>query len=1099
MQVRVLGPVEVDVNGRTVTIRRRQERGLLAVLALDCGRLVPVERLTDLIWHGSPPADARAALQAMVSHLRAALDDQDAARRLVARGNAYLLDLDPACIDVHLFRSLLTRAEAAADPQDRAGCLGQALRLWRGPSLAGTDPRLRARLAPALDDQHVAAELDWLAARLDVGEYDGVLEPLTRLVADHPLAERPRELLMLTLHRAGRSGAALAVFRQGRAVLREELGLDPGPRLRAIEAQILAGDPAPAAPTVLPHRTGAPAELPAGTAGFIGRAGHLHRLDGLIADASDRGRGAGVIAITGGPGVGKTALAVHWAHRVSDRFPDGQIYLDLRGWSTTPMLDPADALIRILGSLGVGAARLPNQLDALAATYRTVMAERRILIVLDNASDAGHVRPLLPAAGSLVLVTSRSRLSGLIAREGASRLTLDVLTPDEAAELLAHALGPDRLGQDPAAVRTLVDTCARLPLALRLAAAQMLDNPDRTVAEQAAALRRPAGIDELCLDEDRDGAVRAAFDLSLARLPAPVRHAFRMLGSAPVHDFSLESAAAVAGISVEQARPLLDRLVGAHLVTRDTGGRVGMHDLLHRYAAELAAAEDGEDARAQALSRLLDFYLTVADRAARALYPYTSRLPVPTTGDPNGGDPNDVTFADTSSATAWLDRERDDMLAVIRAGARAGAPAGATPTCWLLADTLRGHLWQSGPTPGWLPAVQDALAAAERSHDLRARSAMHLSMGTALHRLLEYDRAAAAFRIALETSRAADWTAGTAAALNALGNLHDHLGHAQDAARFFTEALEYLQKPADEHRLAMVRYNLGTFCLESGDLLTGRAHLLAAAAIARAPGTRAGLANILARLGALEHSLGHLDLAEGHLQEALALTDVADRTAVLVARLAAAAVSRDRGEPDQAWQHADAAREIARQIGDPRDDLDVRRVTATLHPPASREAIDEYQAALRIAEDLSLADAQAEALLGLSLADLHTGDHASARTGAVQALATARRVGAGLLEGRALTLRAAATTAHDTEAAIQDATDAVALHRRQGAALHEAGALAVLAHAHRYAGRAALAQTHHRRALRLTARSGADPAAVPGLRPPTDAAVPTEPVRPGGR
>ena len=588
VRLRVLGPVEIESDdGQVHTLARRQERCLLAMLALNAGRTVTVDRLCDLLWDDNPPPRARRGVHAHVARIRATLAraGADAAgAELVTSRDGYLLRVDPDAVDAHRFRSLVERAGGTADARQRDRLLRDALALWRGPALhqAATSERIRQQLCADLEERRLQALEASLATGMELGRHRELVPELARLTAEHPNRERLVELHMLALYRSGRTVDALDVYTRTRTRLAEELGLDPGPALRDLQQAILRGTPALAA-TPAPAAGAAvrPGQLPPDQAGFTGRSEYLDRLDELLAN----GTAVVISAIAGTAGVGKTALAVHWAHRVRDRFPDGQLYVNLRGYAPGPAMRPIDALAGFLAALDVPPERVPADVDQATALYRTLLADRRMLVLLDNAAGADQVRPLLPGArGCLVLVTSLDRLGGLVAREGAHASTLDVLTSGEARTLLAGVIGADRVAAEPDAAAELARLCAHLPLALRIAAANLGEYPDRRIADHVDALRADDRLSALAVAGDDDTAVRAAFDLSYAALPARARLLFGRLGLVPGTDVTPAAAAALTGGTVDDVVSTVDTLVAAHLLTEAAPGRYTNHDLLRRYA-----------------------------------------------------------------------------------------------------------------------------------------------------------------------------------------------------------------------------------------------------------------------------------------------------------------------------------------------------------------------------------------------------------------------------------------------------------------------------------------------------------------------------------
>jgi DNA-binding SARP family transcriptional activator len=622
VELRLLGPVEIRAAGGWLDLGPPQQRAVLAALAVDAGRPVMLRTLIDRVWDDAPPIGAKPALYAHITRIRQALEAAEAAgdqppARLVRRAGGYLLEIEPDQVDLRRFRRLVAAARDPhrADPE-RVELLREALELWRGVPLADLPGEWAARMRDSWQKQRLDAVVDWAQAELRLGRPDEVIGTVRDLAADHPRAEPLIGVLMRAFVAAGRDAEALDTYTAARSRLVQELGVEPGADLRAIHTAVLRGDlgggeparppatggPAPAAARP-PVGRALPAQLPADVHAFTGRPEELSELDGLLAGTEQPGAAADPTAvmialISGTAGVGKTALAVRWAHRARGRFPDGQLYVDLRGYDPEQPLLATDALAGFLAGLGVPADDIPATLDDRAARFRTEVSGRRMLIVLDNAATVEQLRPLLPGAPScFVLVTSRDSLAGLIARHGAHRIDLDLLPLPDAMALLRSLLGA-RVVAEPGAAATLAEQCARLPLALRVAAELAASRPStplgQIVSELADDRRR---LDLLDAGGDKHTAVRAVFSWSYRHLPAQAARAFRLLGIYPGPDLDPQVTAAVTQTSEDGARQLLDLLARAHLIQparrypAETG-RYGMHDLLRAYATQLADDAD---------------------------------------------------------------------------------------------------------------------------------------------------------------------------------------------------------------------------------------------------------------------------------------------------------------------------------------------------------------------------------------------------------------------------------------------------------------------------------------------------------------------------
>jgi DNA-binding SARP family transcriptional activator/Tfp pilus assembly protein PilF len=976
MQYRILGPLQIVVGDRELRLGRSREQRVLVALLLGANRVVPLDRLIDAVWDDRPPDTAAKLVRNCVSRLRQEL----AAGAIDTDPAGYRLRVPEGELDAEVFRQRVARGRQLAASGDPAGAgteLREALSLWRGAALAGTPGRLVEAAAAGLDEQRLAVLEECLSLDLALGRDQELVAELAGLVAEHPLRERLRGLLMQALYRSGRRAEALEVYRRGRQILVDELGLEPGAELRDLERAILADDPV--APAQLPP----PAQLPAGADHFTGRAGYLAALDALLAERAGR---TPVAIVAGAPGVGKTALAVHWAHRVRRYFPGGQLYVNLRGYGGGAPLRPIDALAQFLTALGLSEEQVPVEVEAAAARYRSLLADREMLIVLDNAATADQVRPLLPGgAGCLVVTTARERLAGLVARDGARLLTLDVLSPEEGRRLLAHALGDDRAAGEPDAAEELVRLCARLPLALRIAAAHLTAHRHRRLRAYVSGLATGDRLAELAVEGDEQAAVRSAFDLSYAALPADERRAFRHLGLVPGPDVSTPAVAALIDAPPERA---LERLAAAHLIEEHADGRYTFHDLLRVYAADRAGAEDAAVEREAATGRLFDWYRGRVDAATRLLYPEILRLSPPEeTGAP---------FADPAAALAWLDTERANLVAVVRHG----PPALG----WALSDLLRGYFHQRMCIVDWLTVARAGLAAARRDGNLGAQAAAELSLGDLYWRRSRYPTAIEHYTRAAELAERAGWPRGQAAVHGNLGNVLQQSGALDRAADHYRQALAAAERLDWTVGIAANLENLGAVCWESGRLTEAVGYASRAAALCRRTGFRFAEAVTLTGLGEVCHALGRVEEAESHLTRALELhRAVGNRGGEAETLRVLALVHRDAGRYGQAHELVTAALALSRAADDRRYEADALNTRATIDlllddPDA---ALAGHHAALDLARRIGNRYPEVEAQLGLAAGYRHLGKLDSARDCAREGLALARRVGYRLLEGRA--------------------------------------------------------------------------------------------------
>jgi DNA-binding SARP family transcriptional activator/tetratricopeptide (TPR) repeat protein len=734
MQVRLLGPVDAVVDGEARAVSGLRRKAVLAVLALHPGEVVSTGRLAGAVWGRDAPATAVNTLQRHVSYLRTVLGDKGA---ILARPPGYQLGLCADGTDVREAERLLRRGTQAPEPAEAVRHLQQAMGLWRGRPLADVSGvAWLEEQAERLDLLRLRVEQALSEARLAAGEHAELVPELEQMAADHPFDERIAEQLMLALYRSGRQADALAVYHRLRRTLDTELGIDPGQALRDLETAILRQDralaaPAPAAAAAAPL-VPVPAQLPPAVPTFTGRSAELASLDALAGlDAmapQDAGAGqaapavVAICAVSGTAGVGKTALAVYWAHRAAGRFPDGQLYVNLRGFDPGgATLDPGQALHGFLDAFGVPPAQIPEDLAAQSGLFRSLLAGKRILVVLDNARSAEQVRPLLPGSpGCLAIVTSRDQLAGLVATESARPLAMDLLTASDARDLLARRLGADRVAAEPEAVNDIITACARLPLALTIAAARAATSPGFPLAVISAELREATSALDPFDGGDRATDVRAVFSWSYRALSAPAARMFRLLGLHPGPDIAVTAAASLAAVPPGQARALLAELTRAHLLAEHAPGRYAFHDLLRAYASELASAQECPADRAAAVHRLLDHCLHTASNAVALMdISQSMELDRPRPGA-IAGEP-----AAADDALRWLDDERATLLTAVRLAAGAGLNAH----CWRLAWTLTTFLGRRGFWQDQISALQTGLAAARRSGDAAGQAHALLGLG----------------------------------------------------------------------------------------------------------------------------------------------------------------------------------------------------------------------------------------------------------------------------------------------------------------------------------------------------------------------------------
>lgn len=776
----VLGPVRVWRDETELTLGPPKQRALLALLLTQANQPVPVHEIVDVLWGQDPPDSAVNVVQRHIGELRRLLEPDLPARgmsRWLVRGSGgYRLDVDADCLDLLRFRALRQRARQAADegkPTEAAELLIEALQLWRGPAASGVAPEIRSHPNfAAVDGQHLVAVKEVAQRALESGPSLGVraLVTLRQAAAHHPLDEVLQARLIQVLAATGHRAEALDVYRTVCARLVDDLGVDAGPELLAAQQQVLrqtltatastadsnattsggnAVEPDAGSPTRRPD-TVRPAQLPADLATFTGRSRELASLSKLVPTGDERAPTSPIRVIGGMAGVGKTALAVHWAHQVADRFPGGQLFIDLRGFHPSgSIMNPSEAIRSFLDALGIPVDRIPAGLDAQSALYRSLLADRRMLIVLDNARDTEHVRPLLPgAAGCLTIVTSRNQLYGLVAGDGADSVTLDLLTDADSFQFLYQRLGKDRIVHEAEAATDIVEACGHLPLALAIVSARAEMNPRFTLASIASELLESRGSLDAFSGEAPVADARSAFFWSYRLLTPDAARVFRLVGLHPGADCSLAAVASLAGQEPHRIRSALTELVRTSLVFESLPGRFSCHELLRTYGAELAQAQDAVDEALAARQRMFDHYLYTAHAADRILAPKWERIDL----HPVAADVTVSQLSDQAGAVDWLETNRLALLAVIEQDAKFGDGRYA----WQLATVLERYLDRNGRWQEQLLVQSTATMTAQRLGDIRGQAHAHRALGFVNGRLERWGEADVHLARALELFRELD-------------------------------------------------------------------------------------------------------------------------------------------------------------------------------------------------------------------------------------------------------------------------------------------------------------------------------------------------------
>ncbi|MFI1276761.1 BTAD domain-containing putative transcriptional regulator [Micromonospora sp. NPDC020751] len=876
MRVRLLGPVDVTAGTKAGTVSGIRRKGVLAVLALHPGVIVSTDRLIDVIWGDQAPATAPNSLQSHVSYLRRIIGARSA---IVGRSPGYVLDLPGEATDVEVAERLIREGTRSTDHGHARTVLASALELWRGRSLVDVASLgWLHEQAERLEHLRLVAVRALVDSRLALGEHAQLVPELELLTQEHPLDEHIHEQLMVALYRAGRQSDALATYRRLRRTLRDDLGIEPSPALRNRESAILSQDPALAwsapagAAVAVAARASAPAQLPPAVRAFAGRGDELRWLDERLGRPGEPDPPAVVIsAVSGTPGVGKTALAVHWAHQVADRFPDGQLYVNLRGFDAGGVLEPADAIRGFLDAFGVPVERIPAGLSAQSALYRSLLTGRRVLVLIDNARDAAQVRPLLPgAAGCLVVVTSRNQLTSLVAGEGAQPLALDLLPEAEARDLLARRLGSDRVAGEPAAVDQIITSCARLPLALAVATSRAATRPGFSLAALASELRDAADALDAFDGGDPATDVRAVFSWSYQALSPAAGRLFRLLGLHPGPDIAVPAAASLAGVSLRQARMLLAELARAHLLIEHAPGRYGIHDLLRVYANELTHDLDSDSERQVAVRRVLDSYLHVAYAGARLLQPFRDPIDL----EPARRGVAVVAPVDAEQAMAWFIAEHPVLLNAVTRAADDGLYAHAWRLAWTMADFFdrKGH-WQD-----WAATHETALTAADLLADRRAAASVRLGLGRARAQLGEFAEAYAQLRQAAHLYSLLGDVTGQTRAARSLAWVCSRQGRHRQGLAHARRALELIEAVGDRALQARALNSVGWQYAQLSDHDAALHYCRRALQLVREVGDRFGEANTWDSLGYAHHHLGDYQQATACYQRAVELfRDLGDR------------------------------------------------------------------------------------------------------------------------------------------------------------------------------------------------------------------------------
>ena len=1052
LRFEVLGPLRAWRGGTPLELGPVKRQAVLAALLLRQGAVVSHERLLDAVWGEEPPAGGHKVLPTHVNSLRRVLDPEGTppAESVIRSGKGWYrfvveeVRLDTADLDKRGAEAL--RTVASGDRATAADQLFAAIGLFRGEPLAGLPGPFARNERQRLEERRRTFRLERLKCLVLLGRFGDALDDLSGLSASSA-ADRYDESLtalrMQALYGRGRQAEALTTYEDVRTRLRDELGTDPGEELRRVHEAVLHQDDALLLRPPPSRESAVPAELPNDTPGFAGRTGELDRLHSLLVPARAQGTANTVVisAIGGAAGIGKTALAVHWAHQVRDRFPDGQLYINLHGFDHDRQpLQPGEALELLLRSLGLTASEIPPHHEAQGRVFRTLLADRRMLLLLDNAASAEQVRPLLPSGPTCcVLVTSRNRLGDLIAHDGAHALSLDLLQPDEARALLSRALGTDRVGDDEHAVDELIRLCGSLPLALRMAAARLAGDPALRTADLVTEMTEGNKLEALEPDGDANSPLRTAFSVSYRVLAPGARRLFRLLGLFPGAEFTAEAAAALLDAPLPQARRLTGALASAHLIEPATVGRYRFHDLLREYAQECAQVEETAPDREAALERLLIWYLNATrTTAGTGLFP---ELPDSLRPGSHPGMPS------AAAPGPWLDAERENLLAVINHAAH----HGPRPVAWHLTSALFSDFWIHLPRKTWQTTAQTALDAAETESDLFGQAAMHTGLSVARWDRGHVRQAMEHAIGVLNISRELGWATGDATGLGLRGMVYWSMARLDSAHADFTTGLRIFRETGNRYFEGFGTVLLGMACRDLGRLHEAADHLERAVALEAELGWW-DADSALQILGGVYWELGRFTDGLALIGPEVASDKWAgyrDGRAMMLDAIAK--INIELGRHNDGLEQAERAFAL---VEDTKRHWVQSGILTTV--AAARRRLGQQDRALRAGEQaLALARearfrrAEADSLLCLSLTHKETGRYDEARAHAEQALSLARAHSFRVVEGQALTSlceTAQAEEAHGT--AIELGREALAVHRETGHRLGEARTLMALARAH---------------------------------------------------
>ncbi|MFI9385333.1 BTAD domain-containing putative transcriptional regulator [Kutzneria sp. NPDC052558] len=1010
MEFHLLGPLRVVRDGSEIPLNAAKQRALLAVLALHAGQLLAADELIDRLWGSTPPAGARNTLRTYVMRLRKALGDPSVIETML---DGYRLV--GGTTDIQRFDSLL-----AANPD--LSQLDQALALWRGDPADGLLPTEAQTLAER--------RLDALTRRCELAvtlhRHDEAIPVLRDLVARHPLREKLWALLIRALHATGRQPEAVAAYDQARNALADELGIDPGAELQSAHASV-AG--------TAPRR--AVSQLPPSIGNFVGR---RHELDALRQQL----KSTGIAVVSGPPGIGKTALAVRSAHELKADFPDGQLFVNLRGYARIPRMTSAEVLSRFLRALGVPPDQIPLDTELQVHRYRSELAGKCILVLLDNVGDADQIRPLLPKEpGCGVIATSRTAFHDLPTQP----LQLDVLDADDSMAMLGATLGTDALNEEKDAAVELARLCGHLPLALRIAAGNLIDTPANRIERYVAEIRNRNRLDALRIDDDENTAVRTAFDISYHALPSHPQRLFRLLSLTAGTDFTTPIAATLLNVTEEEATRLLAILTTANLIQQHTTGRHQLHDLVRDYARERVLKEESATTIQHAIHRMLDHYLhsihnatDASDKAMRSLDPPSAEALV-----------QPARFATADQAERWLEAELNNVLSAIEISSEQPSPWHA----WHLTDAIDSYLRRTCSGTLRLSTALRTLTAATRAGDIKGQAAIHRIIGStyianidSLNADISQKTVMKHVNQAVSLSRQAGNSAGEAFSLLTKGTGRAAYGHPQSAIQDFQQALAVFDGKEPEKLRTTVTANIGTALYEVGHLKEAERYQTEALAASKRLKLRVMVIRATYNLGRIHTAMGRFDLSitdhqkSFKLAEQLGMENIATTSLAEIARNHACrgdvAAAHDQFRVIQQWW----ASHDERQAHQPSMTALAAAHLALGH---LEQALTTYQAIAASSGHTWNVHYLNQALCGIAEIHASSGRFDEATAFAHKAIKTARASQSRIYEGVATSALASAEWAlGDRESATAHSLEALGIHRTTGHRPGEAHTLRLL-------------------------------------------------------